>query len=347
MLARKSNIEILRILAMLFVIGLHFWGFNEAGVYFSENNSINENIYILSESFMICGVNLFVLISGWFLTATTKIKVRKIINLFLEVAIWGAIGFVLSIIFFDKVFNIKELIKTMFPVITGGRWFVKAYIIYIVFLPFINLAVNRMNKKSHKLLLIIMLFFFSIWPSFIPIPPVLDDYGYGFTHFILLYILISYIKLHVENYPSKLMCLSGYILSSLIVAKSYKLGIGMAWGYNYFFVILAAIFLFLLFIQFDFYNKWVNLLASCAFGVFLIHTDGFFSRLIYGGVFNAVNALSYNIIHLVLVLFICLPVFYLFATVLELIRKKICELTIDKVMNHIPFINHVFDINAD
>lgn len=342
---RKSNIELLRIIAMLFIIGLHFWGFNEAGAFFSKSNSINENIHIVTESFMICGVDLFVLISGWFLTSNYKIKIRKIINLILEVAIWALIGFLLSMIFFNKNFDLKELIKIMFPVITGGRWFVKAYIIYILFLPFINIMLNRMNKKSHQLLLLIMLFLFCIWPSFIPIPPVLDDYGYGFTHFIFLYILISYIKKYVRNYPKKFICLVGYILSSIMVVISYKLGIGLAWGYNYFFVVLAALSLFLLFVQFDFYNKTVNLVASCAFGVFLIHTDGFFSQLIYGSVFHAVESLTYTPIKLVIIFLICLPTFYLFATVIELIRKKVCGITLDKILDCIPFINRVIDID--
>ena len=62
---RKSNLELLRIVAMLMIIGLYYWAYNCAGDFYQINESVNNIFYIVTESFFICGVNLFVLISGW------------------------------------------------------------------------------------------------------------------------------------------------------------------------------------------------------------------------------------------------------------------------------------------
>ena len=274
-----------------------------------------------------------------FLVSKQSISVRKIVNLIVEVAEWGFIGYIFMLLFGIKLFDIKEMIKVMFPVITGGRWFVKAYIIYFLFVPFINKSIINMNKESHKKLLIIMFFLFCIWPSFIPIPPVIDDYGYGFIHFIFIYTVISYIKLHVTSLPNKNICLISYLIFSLLTVGSRFLNLCMSWAYNHLFVVCSAVSLFLYFVQLDIKSKYTNILSSCSFGVFLIHTDGFFSWLIYDKIFQATKMLNADILILISTFFICLPTFYLFGWILEMIRKRMIGLFLNKVIDKILILN--------
>lgn len=76
---RKSNFEILRILAMILIISYHF-------VFHSNYNywTINAHDFILRAFWLFgeIGVNLFMLISGYFLVCS-KFSWKKVIKLIL------------------------------------------------------------------------------------------------------------------------------------------------------------------------------------------------------------------------------------------------------------------------
>ena len=83
---RQSNIELLRILAIMGVIVLHY---NNAemgggGLGYVAKDSINEWVLRFFESVFICAVDLFVLITGYFM-CKSQISIRKYVKLFLEV----------------------------------------------------------------------------------------------------------------------------------------------------------------------------------------------------------------------------------------------------------------------
>lgn len=139
---RQSNFELLRIIAMCMIIGLHYYGFYDASstIPYPSNNY---TIFQLNESFCICGVNLFILISGYFSCKKQNfIDIRKICNLLIDVIFWGSLGFLIACFFSQREFDLKDLIKTTIPYFWGGRWFVKAYIILLFFIPFLNICIH-------------------------------------------------------------------------------------------------------------------------------------------------------------------------------------------------------------
>lgn len=70
---RNSNIELLRILTAMGIMILHYNNTTMGrGLTLAENYSINQMLLILLESLFICGVNLFVLISGYFLSTSNR-----------------------------------------------------------------------------------------------------------------------------------------------------------------------------------------------------------------------------------------------------------------------------------
>lgn len=337
MTARKSNVELLRILAMLMVIGVHFYAYE---------TEVDRCFYEITESFCIGGVNIFVMISAWFMTGRKSINIRKIVNLLIEVAFWGIIGFSLMVVFNMDDFSVKGLIKVIAPYFWGNRWFVEAYAIYFVFLPYLNLIVETISKRLHAALLGIMFCLFCIWPTFLPNPPI-DDYGYGFLHFIFLFMLVSYIKLYTAGrMPKKWICAVGYIVFSLISAAESHAGMAVSWAYNNVVVVAAALCLFMVFIQMSFNCRTINILASAAFGVFLIHTDGFFSEIIYGQLFRVQEVINGNIVKLMFSFFLCLPVFYILGWILEMLRKIMFQFTVDKLLNRIKILNYEISVDS-
>lgn len=342
---RQSNIELFRILAMLFIIGVHYFAACNADEVI-DKESLNNTIYIILESLFICGVNCFILITGYFSTNQKCIKIRKIVNLLIDVAFWGAIGFFLCVAFGMKVFGFKDLLTSMFPFIVGSRWFVKAYIVLLLLIPFINRIIFRLSKRSYIVLLIICTFLFSVWPSFFPFPPI-DNFGYDFIHFIYLYLLSGFIRLHVEKLPPKMGCLAGYIVSSIAVVLMVHFRIGEYWAYNSIFVVIQSLCLFIFFLQLRMNNnRIINSLAMCSFGVFLIHTDPFFSEIIYEKVFRASSLINGSPIFLLLSVILCVFVFYMVCFFLESIKKFLFKYSIDKILDRISIINKGITIES-
>lgn len=85
---RNSGVELFRIIAMLMIITLHYFETADANTYV-VGNSVSGYVYGVFSSSCICGVNMFVLITGYFSINSYSIKWRKIINLLCDMAIWG------------------------------------------------------------------------------------------------------------------------------------------------------------------------------------------------------------------------------------------------------------------
>lgn len=331
---RNSNIELLRIVAMLMIIGLHYWGVDISTIAKNHSNSL---VYNLTESICICGVNIFVIITSWFSVEQNKINLEKIAKLLIEVAFWGIVSLFLGHLMGWQTFNTTMIIKVIIPYLWKSRWFVEAYVILIMLIPFINAGLKTINKKQHGLLLGITSSLFILWPSFLPNPPI-DDFGYSFVHFINLYILVSYIKRFSNVLPSKLFCLVFFCISVTLVFLQSLYGIATCWMYDNIFVVLEAISLFLFFVQLKFKSQTINLLASVSFGVFLIHSDPlFFGRLVYEDIFQAKFYAQGAMIKLIINFILCLPIFYLGCFILESIRIILFKYTIYKILKRLHF----------
>lgn len=337
---RQSNIELLRILAMLMIIDVHYFASCDAAIH-TIRFSGNWYVHQIVQSFGICGVNIFILITGFFSLQQREVKFRKMIDLLVDVAFFGGFGFLLCILVGWKSFDGKALIKTMFPILFGTRWFVKAYLVLLCLIPFLNLVLNSIRKSSYQKLLILLTLLFSVWPSFLPHPPI-DDYGYGFFHFVYLYCVAGYIRLHVEKYPHKWLCLACFFLSAVLVCAFSMHGHGYAWAYDFVFVVTEAVSLFLFFAQLKLQAVWINRLASCAFGVFLIHTDGFFSVLIYDKLLHCSDLVTGNPWMFLLSALVSLPLFYLIGFALESLKKALFSVSVSPLLDRVPLLKRPF-----
>jgi len=329
---RQSNIEAMRILAMCMIIGLHYNGGVSSPL---PKLGVSDVVYHLTESCCIFGVNLFVLITGYFSIRSNQIKLGKICKLLFEVVFWGTVGYILSLILKWNHIDFKEYIKIIVPYLWGGRWFVKAYIILLLFIPFINKCLHAISKRTYQVLLLIFFLLFCLWPSFLPSPPI-DDFGYGFVHFIFLYLLAAYIRLYQKMLPRG-YALMVFIMCVLVLTLASLYLPGPWWAYNHFFVVIGALSLFVFFLQLKIrQSSIINTLAACAFGVFLIHTDGFFAELIYHRVFHINEVMQSGIVWRMLLNFIlCVSFFYLFGFCLEYLRKMLFEKAIDRMLSKI------------
>ena len=83
---RQSNMELLRVVAMLMIITLHYLDKGKVLPEFAAMSTTNHYIAWLLEAFCFVAVNIYVLISGYFLT-TSKFTFKKL------AVLWGRILF--------------------------------------------------------------------------------------------------------------------------------------------------------------------------------------------------------------------------------------------------------------
>ena len=88
---RNSNIELLRIIAMLGVICLHYNYAGEGACVAVEKGSLNYFFLHFPETVAVCAVNTFILVSGYFLITTDKRLLLKPAELIIELIVMNAL----------------------------------------------------------------------------------------------------------------------------------------------------------------------------------------------------------------------------------------------------------------
>ena len=123
---RKSNFELLRIIAMIFII-LHHFVVHQPDSFINMNIMSSSNfIYSLFFSGGKFGVALFIMITGYFMI-DKDFKFNKLIKLELQVLFYTLSIFLLLLITGVTEFNFTELFTSIFPVINKKYWFITSY----------------------------------------------------------------------------------------------------------------------------------------------------------------------------------------------------------------------------
>ena len=340
---RNSSVELLRILSMMTIVGVHYFG--SCGT-LKKITPDNSSYYFLQLTNLLLtyGVNIFVIITGYYMIGRPSVSIRKAFNLLWDIAFYGMLLFGVSILIGINTFSVSGFVKSVIPCLFGLRWFVKAYIILYLLIPFINRVVCTLDKRQYLTLLIICGFLFSAWSYLLPFPPV-DDMGYGFTNFILIYLIAGYLKLHVPVLSSKwywavFAGCSVFLYITLIFKSGYPILASMnsmALAHNNPFLLMACFALFYLFLKKEFHIRWINLLASGAFAVYVIHGDfntmGYLFQHIYNG--NSFQQGWEWFPHLVVVV----VTVYLGCFIIDYLFKHTVYKLFDRLFDRIGFLN--------
>ena len=126
--SRDSNIELLRIIAMIFIVFSHIAAHGNHGVLQYSKVSMNSIFVELLKFGGGIGDNIFILITGYY-SIKSKFKISKVISLILQVTFYSTLLTLLSYVLDYNNFSIKLLIKSCIPFISGNwYWFIIAYI---------------------------------------------------------------------------------------------------------------------------------------------------------------------------------------------------------------------------
>lgn len=291
---RMANVELLRIIAMLNVIVLHFLGVG--GVL---TGSTGPYFYIASAiySFAIVSTNVYVLISGYF-TVTSTFRTSRIFKILLEfvtyaLGIYLVYCLVMHFALDIDTFSVRDLTRTyLFPVINEENWFVTSFVLIMLLSPFYNILIRALSRKQFSVLIIGITVLFSFVPTVVPFASwqLGQGNGYTFVWFTVLYFIAAYLRLYgLPKAWTKPKLIAAYIVTSLItfaavilehdhpgVLTEERNSYYFFFNYNSILVLIASLCIFALFLKFEINNeklvKVINRIASYSFAVFLIHT---------------------------------------------------------------------------
>lgn len=342
---RFSNFEMLRIVLIIYVIILHFNDTSRMGALsFIRNASFSNKIYLyLLESFTICAVNTFVLLSGYFMTTRKSVSIRKVIDLFISVVFYSVFTYLVCLVITHD-FSIKHLIASFIP----SNYYAWLYCSVFLLAPFLNLIMESIDDDKLNLFLILLLILFSIIPTLIDFVSTKiglqinglstvskDGNGKGFTliNFIMMYFIGGYLARKKIDYGK--YNILGYIICSLIVFIGLFINRKHSLDYCNFFVVLQSIFFFGIFNILKFKNRIINFFAKSVWGIFIIH--GSIINII-SNIFKVEKYVKGSFLSLFIYSLICIISVFFISLILEKIFS-IFILPINFVVNKIPILN--------
>jgi surface polysaccharide O-acyltransferase-like enzyme len=270
MTERLSNIELLRLVSMLMVVGCHALG------YVNENDLTGaEGILKLtvSQSLLVC-VNVFVMISGWF---GIKASWKGAVNLFFQVLFCALLCFLVFLVLGLPVSFRQNLAPYL--LFGSGYWFVVTYLILYALSPILNAFTQNASKEEFFITLSAFFLVEFIFGYLLDVGHF--DYGFSPLFFIGLYLLARYARL----YPGKCFSMAKhydiliYIVATILSIFGFYFGykfFGMGFHLNHYdspLAVAAALYLLLFFSKLDLKSKAINWLAASAFAIYLFHTN--------------------------------------------------------------------------
>lgn len=291
----KSNnehnygIDLLRIIAMLYVVILHTLG--QGGLLDATN--VGTNQYVFSwfiEVFAFCAVDIFALITGYVNYSDQK-KDKNYSNYFViwcQIVFYGVIVTLIFNFIYPEIVTKKDLLEMFFPITNNLYWYFTAYTGLIIIMPLLNAGLRACSKESLKKLFIVLFIVFSIFDSITN--RFAFSKGYSFIWLVIMYLMGAIIKKcdigkNIKIYHALigiiLCCIIGWywkIYGNPFYIFDIKVNNNFLISYTSPVVLLSAMLYLIAFSKIKFnliLRKFISFAASSAFAVYILNVQKF------------------------------------------------------------------------
>lgn len=330
---RQSNIELLRILAMVMIVAHHLGVHSDFD--FTGNMLLVNRLWIhfLQMGGKI-GVNLFVLISGYFLVTASSIKPGKAVKLWLQMLTYSVVLFWLLILLWDGIFDWNRFLGSFSPFLGNTWWFASTYFVLYLLSPFVNIWLKAMPKKTYQQFLLLLTLCWCVIPTFLK----KSLESNSLLWFLYLYALAGYLRLHFDFSTVRAGVLYSVaagiaLLTFLLATVLYSFGVTsvldpVSFDYLYgmqqlpILLISVALFVGVSALKVS-YSPVINIVSSATFGVYLIHDYGAMRAVLWQHILknwlyeDSVFLIPYTIAQVIAVFSVC--------TGIELLRIYLVE----------------------
>ena len=326
---RNVNYELLRIIAMIMIVALHYTGFSGA-IEHVKVFSFNYYFIILIRVLTSISVNIYILITGYYMV-NSKIKTKNILNIWFKTWTYSVLGFFLICILENKI-SIKNMIRALLPYSAEEYWFVTAYLTLYIFIPYLNFFIKKLDKINHKKLIVTGFVIFCLIAVVFENTSIRINRGLSVLWFIYLYLIASYIRLYVNFEEIDIKKLFYIFLCSLFFSVMILSFCNMLFNKYVdricnnnsptILIISICFFVFFYYVKINniFFKKQIIKLSKLTFAVYLIHQNKYLSPIIWK-IFDSSKYVNTKF----LVLHFGISVFVIFCVsiLIELLRNKI------------------------
>lgn len=292
--SRDSNVELLRIIAILLIVLSHSVPFfsNQNFISFVNldlsSSDVNTIIMIIIRSLGQVGNVIFIICSAYFLVDSKRVKISKIIKIFFDATI---ISIACLLIFgvklgFER--TPENIVSSFFPTIYRyNYWFICCYILLYALHPVLNVVVENLSKRKLLLLNVCLITLYSI------INMVYEKtFFYNeLIGFIEVYFIVAYMKKYMLNFQksiskNRIIFIVSLFLHILFIISLNDLGLKEPYLNDKMlywviisnpFVILISLALFNLFKNLKINSSSINFFASLTLLIYMI-SDNYFIR---------------------------------------------------------------------
>ena len=330
---RSSNIELLRIVAMLFIMFGHLsreGGLGLPSADFLHSEPIFGGLGVWFRMINLTGVDIFVLISGYF---AIRPRVNSVISLFFQGIFFSVGMYALWVLTKQADFSLGELSMHLKPM--KVYWFFGSYVWLVLLAPVLNRYVESATKREFGVFLAVYYFFVCGMEWWMSASSELQR-GYSVLAFVGLYLLARYVRLHggrwCELAPryDLLIFLGSTALSALLaLVLFWRMGrplvgddalVDRLVSYTSPLCIVASLSLLLFFSKIKLgHVRWINWLAASSFSVYLLHEE-YLTRDRYGALANYIGQ-HYAVLVAILLLVVLVLGVYLAATLIDQVRQ--------------------------
>lgn len=189
---RNSNLELYRIIVMLLIVAHHYVvnsGMMEEMA--KEPLSSRSLFFYIFGMWGKTGINCFVMITGYFM-CKSQITIHKFLKLLFQVEFYNILIFVIFAWSGYQSFNLKESLMVLLPVKSVADGFTSCFLVFYLFIPFLNILIRNLSKQQHLLLVFLCLFTYTLIGTF-------DSFHVTMNYvswFCVLYFIASYIRIY-------------------------------------------------------------------------------------------------------------------------------------------------------
>lgn len=353
---RESGFELMRIFAMLLIIGHHLTVYGgPLTISFSEK--VNRYTTQFLHLGGVLGVNLFFMLTGYFAVQGT-FRLKRLLKIDFA-AIFYSVALICVMTFaFKQQNNTYTWVKSFLPISLENYWFITIYAAVFLLSPFFNRLINTLSKAQFIVMALVMMMFITI----IPILNFANSVNHFRSYFSIGlngYFMGAYIRKYPPSFLNSksgagIMAVISYAALGVLSIYSYKYADTMpVWKvykevlfrHESILMILCSASIFMFFANLKIGNvKWINFIAQAMLGVYMIHECPVFRGCLWGTLLKSNTILHSKYfmlqsLRIIMTVFIC-------CTAIELLRiyliekplfklkvfDKLCEAA-DKFMN--------------
>lgn len=344
---RLASIELLRILAMVMVVVMHFM--RESGSLLSAEmlSGVPGRVFLgtFLEAFCIVAVNTYVFISGYF-GCMSKWRLSRVVSFLCQIWFYSLLIPAALSCFgrptLVRSMGIYGLLQYVLPIESESYWFATSYFLLMLLQPILNTAVNRLAKRQFQIILAGLLLIFCGIKSICPLQLALDKYGYDLFWFICVYLGAAYLRIYgggiLEKRPFKIYGISSLLIFAMTVGLWYVCGyfsgasyyFTVPFHYNFILCLTGAAGLFYGFLKISLKEGraagLIRKIGKYSFGIYLFHEHPDIRYSWYPFLKNIINPMEMNSIPMFFAeLIFSVVILFAAGLIIEWIRTVIFE----------------------